>query len=166
MQFCLEYFLRINDIIPEIFHVNTSFRGQDSDAMHLTQFYHVECELRGSFAQGVSVAEAYIVYLATVFLRDHKDLVRAVAASSAHLKNLLNCYHDNGNSFPSISVDIAINLTIIDRSYWKYVTSLDPSKGRTLTYPSWGGKVDEMFWRGCVVNRNGPPQRAVLPSVH
>lgn len=47
MQFALEYFLRIEDGLPGVYYINNSFRGEDSDAMHLNQFYHIECELLG-----------------------------------------------------------------------------------------------------------------------
>ncbi len=48
MQFALEYFLRIQDGLPGVYYINNSFRGEDSDSMHLNQFYHVECELLGT----------------------------------------------------------------------------------------------------------------------
>lgn len=47
MQFALEYFLRIQDGLQGVFYINNSFRGEESDSMHLNQFYHVECELLG-----------------------------------------------------------------------------------------------------------------------
>ena len=48
MQFALEYFLRIQGGLPGVYYINNSFRGEDSDSMHLHQFYHVECELLGT----------------------------------------------------------------------------------------------------------------------
>ena len=48
MQFALEYFLRIQGGLPGVYYINNSFRGEDSDRMHLNQFYHVECELSGT----------------------------------------------------------------------------------------------------------------------
>ncbi|KAL7928675.1 hypothetical protein V8C35DRAFT_317478 [Trichoderma chlorosporum] len=38
----------------------------------------------------------------------------------------------NGNSFPQISVNDAIDLPIMDEDCWKYVT-MEPSQGRVLT---------------------------------
>lgn len=69
MQFSLEYFLRIKDGVPGVYYVNTSFRGEDPDAMHLNQFYHVECELLGSFSKGIGVAEAYLTNLVSTTAR-------------------------------------------------------------------------------------------------
>ena len=48
MQFALEYFLRIQGGLPGVYYINNSFRGEDSDSMHLNQFYHIECELSGT----------------------------------------------------------------------------------------------------------------------
>ena len=48
MQFNLEYTLRMGDDLPGVYYVSSSFRGEDPDQTHLNQFYHVECELRGS----------------------------------------------------------------------------------------------------------------------
>lgn len=49
MQFALEYFLRIQDGLQGVYYINNSFRGEESDSMHLNQFYHVECELLGKY---------------------------------------------------------------------------------------------------------------------
>jgi len=46
MQFAPEYFLCIQDGVPGVYYLNTSFRGEDPDSMHLNQFFHVECERR------------------------------------------------------------------------------------------------------------------------
>lgn len=73
MQFVLEYFLRIEDGLPGVYYINNSFRSEDPDAMHLNQFYHVECELLGGFSAGISVAEKYIIYLVSAFLRDYQE---------------------------------------------------------------------------------------------
>ncbi|KAI9663920.1 MAG: hypothetical protein M1821_007411 [Bathelium mastoideum] len=133
MQFSLEYFLRIKNDLPGVYYINTSFRGEDPDAMHLNQFYHIECELLGAFAKGVSVAEAYIINLISSLLHEQNDLIRNSVGNTDHLKALLKLYSINGDSFPRISVDDAILLPNIDSSCWKYVIPSDPSKGRTFT---------------------------------
>lgn len=56
MQFALEYFLRIQDGLQGVYYINNSFRGEESDSMHLNQFYHVECELLGKLFQPIDSA--------------------------------------------------------------------------------------------------------------
>lgn len=58
MQFSLEYFLRSHDNVPGVYYVNTSFRGEAPNAVHLNQFYHIECERLGSLSKGIGIAEA------------------------------------------------------------------------------------------------------------
>ena len=132
MQFALEYFLRIQDGLPGVYYVNTSFRGEDPDAMHLNQFNHVECEFHGDLYKGISVAECYITHLVSFFLRDYEDLVRSTAGSTSHVVALLEQHRSNGNKFPRISLDDALDLPSMDGSCWKQVVS-DSDKGRALT---------------------------------
>lgn len=133
MQFALEYCLRIQDDLPGVYYLNTSFRGEDPDAMHLNQFYHVECELRGSFSEGISVAEQYIVKLVTVFLRDRKKTVERTVGTVEHLTSFLKHFRSNGHKLPQITLDEALNLSVMDNMCWKYVVPSDPGKGRVLT---------------------------------
>lgn len=132
MQFALEYSLRIQDGLPGVYYLNTSFRGEDPDAMHLNQFYHVECELLGPLPLGISVAERYIVNLVIVLLQDRKTTVKRTAGTVEHLESFLDHYCSNGRKLPQITLDKALNLSIIDESCWKYVVPSDPDKGRAL----------------------------------
>ena len=133
MQFSLEYFLRIQDDVPGVYYVNTSFRGEDPDAMHLNQFYHIECELLGPFHRGMEVAELYITNLVSSLLQNHEETVKAVAGSTDHLLALLELYRSHGRKFPRITVDDALDLPMMDSSCWRFVVDSDPSKGRTVT---------------------------------
>ncbi|KAL8291008.1 hypothetical protein RB600_006476 [Gaeumannomyces tritici] len=137
MQFSLECILRIQDGVPGVYHVNTSFRGENPnanpDAMHLNRSYHVECELLGSFSKGIEVAEAYVNNLVSTLLRDHEELVKTTVGSTDHLRALLELSRSHGGKLPRISVDGALELPVMDGSCWKYVLASDPSRGRTLT---------------------------------
>ncbi|KAL4811854.1 hypothetical protein BDW67DRAFT_189252 [Aspergillus spinulosporus] len=46
-QFLLEYALRLQNVPRGVYYAGTSCRGEDPDATHLNQFFHVECELVG-----------------------------------------------------------------------------------------------------------------------
>jgi beta-aspartyl-peptidase (threonine type) len=133
MQFCLEYALRIQSNVSGVYYINTSFRGEDPDEMHLNQFYHTECEFLGGFDKGIDVAEKYVVTLAEVFLRDHADVISAMTGTTKHLEDLLEYYSRHDRRFPRIPLSQALRLPEIDESCWTYVLDSDPSKGRALT---------------------------------
>ena len=133
MQYMLEYFLRIADDLPDVYYVNNSFRGEDSDAMHLNQFYHVECELLGGFSAGISVAEKYIIYLVSAFLRDYQEPIGATAGSTDRLENLLRWYRSNVAKFPQVTVEDPLDPPGVDSTCRKYIVTSDRRKGRTIT---------------------------------
>ncbi|PCG93817.1 Aminoacyl-tRNA synthetase, class II (D/K/N) [Penicillium occitanis (nom. inval.)] len=141
MQFALEYFLRIRDPVPGVYYVSTSFRGEDHDARHVNQFHHVECELRGSFAQGIKIAEGYILNLVARLLRDYEAIIQASTADGTgrldHLTSLHDYAKSHGGGFPQITFDDALSLPTMqdgkDAITWRPVSESDLSKGRTLT---------------------------------
>ncbi|KUL89395.1 hypothetical protein ZTR_04440 [Talaromyces verruculosus] len=114
MQFALEYFLRIRDTVPGVYYVSTSFRGEDHDARHVNQFHHVECELRGSFEQGIKIAEGYILNLVARLLRDHESIIQASTTDGTgrldHLTSLHDYAKSHGGGFPQITLDDALPL--------------------------------------------------------
>lgn len=133
MQFALEYFLRIEKGLPGVYYVGCSFRGEDSDEMHLNQFYHVECELPGDFNKCISVAEQYLCSLITVLVEECADSVRAVAGGITHLQTFLDCCRSDHGQLPRITLDQALELPGMDDSTWKYAVSSQPDKGRCIT---------------------------------
>ncbi|KAF2796904.1 putative asparaginase like 1 [Melanomma pulvis-pyrius CBS 109.77] len=114
MQFALEYSLRIGDGLDGVYYISTSFRGEDSDAMHLNQFYHVECELAGDFDDGISVAERYLVSVISSLLQDQSDTIKTLKP-------------------PRIMLEEALRLPEIDQTCWKYVVPDNKAHGRTIT---------------------------------
>ncbi|TAX30761.1 hypothetical protein ELH19_14285 [Rhizobium ruizarguesonis] len=74
MQFALEYYLRQGH--SGSFYIMTSFRGEDSDARHLNQFYHAEAEIIGGLDDVMELVEDYVT-----------ALCRAVLASSISVQH-------------------------------------------------------------------------------
>lgn len=89
MQFVLEYFLRFQDGLPGTYYVSPSFRGEDPDATHLNQFYHVECELLGDMDAAISIAEGYVVHLTQAMLKDHSNIILSAAGTLSHAQDLV-----------------------------------------------------------------------------
>ena len=89
--------------------------------------------LPGDFATGVTIAERYIVNLTSMFLRDQSETVKAVTGNCGHLQGVLDLYRSNGNTFPQVTVDRALELPMMDASTWVYIVPEDPPKGRSIT---------------------------------
>lgn len=133
MQFALEYTLRIEDGLNGVYYINTSFRGEDSDAMHLNQFCHVECELAGDFDQGISVAERYVVSVISSLLRDQSDTIEASAGTTEHLTAFLELYRQHDQNLPRTTLEETLSLPEMDQTCWDYVVPDDKAHGRTIT---------------------------------
>jgi beta-aspartyl-peptidase (threonine type) len=133
MQFALEYFLRIEKGLPGVYYVGCSFRGEDSDKMHLNQFYHVECELLGDFAKGISVAEQYLFALVSTLVEEQSDSIQAVAGGIAHLKAFLDDCRSKDGRLPQITLDQALKLPEMGGNTWEYAVPSQPEKGRCIT---------------------------------
>lgn len=135
MQFSLEYVLRIEEGLRGAYYVSCSFRGEDTDHMHLNQFYHAECELLGTLNDGIDVAERYIIAVTHAILDKHVDTIRAVAGTTSHVDDLLSLANKNGGRLPRITLSEALSLKeIVDTAHaWDYAVATDHSKGRTLT---------------------------------
>ena len=63
MQFMLEYGCRLTS--AGCYYLMPSFRGEDADATHLSQFFHSEAEIPGSLEDVIGVADDYIRHLAS-----------------------------------------------------------------------------------------------------
>jgi len=61
--------------LSRIYYISPSFRGEDPDATHLNQFYHVECELLGDMDEAISTAEGYLSHLTKSMLKKHSDMI-------------------------------------------------------------------------------------------
>ena len=135
MQFSLEYALRLEQSLKGAYYVGCSFRREDLDPMHLNQFYHIECELRGTLNDGIEVAERYIVAVTQAIREKNKDIIRAIAGTIDHVDGLLSQHKKHAGHFPRITLDDALALGEIadNKTAWEYVVADDHSKGRALT---------------------------------
>ncbi|TNN40961.1 Isoaspartyl peptidase [Liparis tanakae] len=131
MQFVLEYFLRFQENLPGIYYISPSFRGEDPDATHLNQFYHVECELLGDMDQAISTAEGYLSHLTKSMLKNHSDMILNTAGTLAHVKAMLSKL-DGKTPLPRVPLDQAIPImTSADCLEW--IQEGQPQFGRKLT---------------------------------
>ncbi|MGW2490894.1 amino acid--tRNA ligase-related protein [Streptomyces sp. NPDC001606] len=87
MQFLLEYGCRLAD--DGCYYLMPSFRGEDTDATHLAQFFHSEAEIPGGLDDVIDVADAYVRHLAAAVVRDLAEPLARVAAGTGHLTEFL-----------------------------------------------------------------------------
>ena len=131
MQFTLEYLLRFNDRAAGMYYIAPSFRGEDPDATHLNQFFHAECELRGTMADAMKVAEGYIYSVTKTLYEQHGDVIKEMAGTLDHIHQLLDNF-DARKGFPRVANDAAIDM-VPSQDCWEYVDEKDVQLGRKLT---------------------------------
>ena len=95
MQFLLEYTLRLGN--KGVWYIMPSFRGEDSDERHLSQFYHSEVEILGGLDDIIALSEEYIKYITVYILKkrrlegmnissDHLDLIEGIIGKASFPK--------------------------------------------------------------------------------
>jgi asparaginyl-tRNA synthetase len=73
MQFMLEYAIRLTG--NDCYYVMPSFRGEETDASHLSQFFHSEAEIEGGLSDVQVVIEHYLAALASALTERHADAI-------------------------------------------------------------------------------------------
>lgn len=129
MQFVLEYYMRFHDGLPGAYYVSPSFRGEDPDATHLNQFYHVECELLGDMDVAMSIAEGYVAHLTQAMVKEHSDIILNTAGTLSHAKELLQSLE---KPLPRVPLDQAISI-MPSSDCLEWVQEGQPQFGRKLT---------------------------------
>ncbi|XP_053346187.1 uncharacterized protein si:ch211-256m1.8 [Clarias gariepinus] len=129
MQFVLEYFLRFQEGLPGTYYVSPSFRGEDPDATHLNQFYHVECELLGDMDAAISIAEGYVVHLTQTMLKKHSKIILSTAGTLAHAQDLMKKMK---KPLPRVTLEQAIPI-MPSSDCIEWVQEGQPHFGRKLT---------------------------------
>ncbi|XP_053708149.1 uncharacterized protein LOC128751268 [Synchiropus splendidus] len=131
MQFILEYFLRFQENLQGTYYISPSFRGEDPDATHLNQFYHVECELLGDMDDAISTAESYLAHLTKAMLQKHSDIILKTAGTLEHVSALL-AKLDGRRPLPRVPLDQAIPM-MPSADCVEWVQEGQPMFGRKLT---------------------------------
>ncbi|XP_062842963.1 uncharacterized protein si:ch211-256m1.8 [Trichomycterus rosablanca] len=139
MQFVLEYFLRFQEGLAGTYYVSPSFRGEDPDATHLNQFYHVECELLGDMDAAISVAEGYVVYLTQTMLKHHSKIILSVAGTLSHAHDLIERLKE---PLPRVTLEQAIP-KMPSADCFEWVQEGQPQLGRKLTRKGEAALIEE-----------------------
>lgn len=120
MQFHLEYLLRQH---PQgVFYIMPTFRGEDSDARHLNQFFHIEAELSGDLEDLIETIEQLLSSYVENILKHHGSLLNQYGRRVDHLFSFLNLVK---NGVPRITFDDAADMLGNNR---KFYTMLEDQK--------------------------------------
>ena len=84
LQFLLELGLRMSDRPP--FYVSNSFRGEEVDKTHLSEFSHAEVEIEGDLEAIMGMGERYVTHLARHLLSTQAETIKAAAGGIEHLE--------------------------------------------------------------------------------
>lgn len=84
-----------------------SFRGEEPDQTHLNQFMHSEVEIPGTLDCVLSLAEEYVVVLATALLDEQESLIQKFAGTTEHLDGVAA----GRTSFKRVTFDEVVKLT-------------------------------------------------------
>jgi asparaginyl-tRNA synthetase len=124
MQFMLELGCRPH---PDgVFYVMPCFRGEQTDASHLAQFYHAECEIPGTLDDITALVDDLVRAASAALLA---EAARSLSEMTFDLEHL-HAMRDGTSAIPRIRFDEAISDLGKDRS--EYVNR-NPAGFRTLT---------------------------------
>ncbi|MFB8182171.1 amino acid--tRNA ligase-related protein [Streptomyces sp. NPDC055966] len=121
MQFMLEYGCRLSP--SGAWYLMPSFRGEDSDATHLNQFFHSEAEIPGGLDEVIATVEDYVRRLAGAVLAEHSATVSRQAGATGHVEHMAAL-----KEFPRLTFDEAVRVlggdpsAVRDEGGWRTLT--------------------------------------------
>lgn len=88
MQFYLELACRVNK--TNTFYIAPSFRGEEADPRHLSQFFHIEAELSGNIDNTIVLVEKYLQYLTHNLYQSFKKEITLMSGATDHIDLFLS----------------------------------------------------------------------------
>lgn len=87
MQFHLEYLLR--QFPDGVFYIMPTFRGEDADARHLNEFFHIEAEFVGTLEDNIKHIESLLCACVKRVVRTNGDAISSYTGDLGHLSELI-----------------------------------------------------------------------------
>ncbi|UJW30529.1 asparagine ligase [Saccharothrix sp. AJ9571] len=111
MQFLLEYGCRLN--AEGCYYIMPSFRGEQPDRSHLSQFVHSEAELPVDLPTLQRVVEDYLRFLVAGMIEEHGSELHRIVGDVSHLERMA----DREGAFGSVTFDEAERILGGDERY-------------------------------------------------
>ena len=102
-QFYLEYACRATE--SGCYYYGHSFRDEEPDKRHLSQFSHIEAEIPGDLPAVKALVEEFVIYLSDFLLNKNRDILSQQPNSVERITDLLN-----NKRFTTVSFDEALRL--------------------------------------------------------
>ena len=103
MQFSLEYGCRFFE--NGVWYIMPSFRKENEDERHLSQFYHSEAEIKGNIEDVIDLVEEYLRYLCINILNDYENELIKIAGNTKHIHDFIKM-----EKIPRVTFDEAVNI--------------------------------------------------------
>ena len=89
MQFHLEFLLRLNPN-KGVHYLMPTFRGEETDERHLSQFFHSEAEIVGDLDDVINLVDRYIHHMSLCYLKIHREDIERAAGDTEHIEKLIS----------------------------------------------------------------------------
>lgn len=122
MQFALEYGCRLTE--SGCYYIMQCFRGEEPDESHLSQFCHVEFEIRDTLDKTMTLAWEMVKHITDRLLCEAEAEVKLLAGTTDHLKKIIGM-----SAPPVICFDDAIHA--LDIAQNEYVIFEDGARSLT-----------------------------------
>lgn len=144
MQFSLEYGCRFAE--NGCYYVMPSFRGEDCDKTHLSQFIHSEAEVPGDLNKIMQLVEDYLRFLSLYMYENLKKEIELIAGDTEHImKVILRSTAIDRISFDEAEYKLRFDEDCITKApgqNWRNLTR----KGEQKLMDSYGGFVWVTHW--------------------
>ena len=137
MQFLLEYGCRLSE--KGCFYLMPSFRGEECDKRHLSQFYHSEAEIKGNIEDIILLVERYLKTLCTDILTSCGDCLLKNGKRISQIERMAE-----GQSIPRIQFRDAVKMLEVYHGAVTMLSSGDKNitpQGEMLLIEKSGGCV-------------------------
>lgn len=97
MELSLEYFIRFGGATRGVYTIEASSMGGQPDATRHQEGNSVQCELKGSFAAGIRLAEEYLFNVIKSLLQCDKGIIISTTGHYDHLHEVLDLFSRRNN---------------------------------------------------------------------
>ena len=137
MQFSLEYGCRLSE--RGTYYIMPTFRGENQDPTHLSQFFHSEAEIKCNLQSLISLIEQYLLHLCSVIVEKHLSRIERIGKNLNHVKSVIE-----KKGFDRITFSEAQALLGSTGNYFRYLggeTSCITREGEKMLIKKFGGAV-------------------------
>jgi len=104
MQFHLEYLIRQG--FDGVYYIMPTFRGEDTNERHLSQFFHSELELKGDLTDVMNLIDRYLLKCTQDIYSKYGDVIQELGGGLSHIQAFLK----DGFKIPRITFEDGLRI--------------------------------------------------------